>query len=103
MLDLADVAYPEALRLFEEQGCRVTVVPATTPAKEALEMGPDGVFFSNGPGDPAAVSYAPATIRTIAENEVPVFGICLGHSSLHSVLAVRPRSFRTGTGAETIR
>ena len=67
------------LRLFEEQGCRVTVVPATTPAKEALEMDPDGVFFSNGPGDPAAVSYAPATIRTIAENEVPVFGICLGH------------------------
>ena len=67
------------LRLFEEQGCRVTVVPATTPAETALEMEPDGVFFSNGPGDPAAVSYAPETIRTIAENEVPVFGICLGH------------------------
>jgi carbamoyl-phosphate synthase small subunit len=67
------------LRLFEEQGCRVTVVPATTPADKALEMEPDGVFFSNGPGDPAAVSYAPETIRTIAENEVPVFGICLGH------------------------
>jgi carbamoyl-phosphate synthase small subunit len=67
------------LRLFEEQGCRVTVVPSTTPAEKALEMEPDGVFFSNGPGDPAAVSYAPETIRTIAENEVPVFGICLGH------------------------
>ena len=67
------------LRLFEEQGCRVTVVPATTTAEKALEMEPDGVFFSNGPGDPAAVSYAPETIRTIAENEVPVFGICLGH------------------------
>jgi carbamoyl-phosphate synthase small subunit len=67
------------LRLFEEQGCRVTVVPATTPASKALEMAPDGVFFSNGPGDPAAVSYAPETIRTIAESEVPVFGICLGH------------------------
>ena len=67
------------LRLFEEQGCRVTVVPATTPAAKALELDPDGVFFSNGPGDPAAVSYAPETIRSIAESEVPVFGICLGH------------------------
>jgi carbamoyl-phosphate synthase small subunit len=67
------------LRLFEEQGCRVTVVPATTPPEAALEHDPDGVFFSNGPGDPAAVAYAPATIRSIAEKEVPVFGICLGH------------------------
>ena len=67
------------LRLFEEQGCRVTVVPATTPPEMALALDPDGVFFSNGPGDPAAVSYAPETIRTIAESEVPVFGICLGH------------------------
>ena len=67
------------LRLFAEQGCRVTVVPSTTPASKALELHPDGVFFSNGPGDPAAVTYAPDTIRTIAESEVPVFGICLGH------------------------
>ena len=67
------------LRLFEEQGCRVTVVPSTTTATETLELDPDGVFFSNGPGDPAAVSYAPETIRSIAEEEIPVFGICLGH------------------------
>lgn len=67
------------LRLFEEQGCRVTVVPSTTPWEKVLELQPDGVFFSNGPGDPAAVTYAPATIRAIAEKEVPVFGICLGH------------------------
>jgi carbamoyl-phosphate synthase small subunit len=67
------------LRLFEEQGCRITVVPSTTTAQKALELDPDGVFFSNGPGDPAAVTYAPETIRAIAENEVPVFGICLGH------------------------
>jgi carbamoyl-phosphate synthase small subunit len=67
------------LRLFDAQGCRVTVVPATTPPEAALEYDPDGVFFSNGPGDPAAVTYAPATIRSIAEKEVPVFGICLGH------------------------
>jgi carbamoyl-phosphate synthase small subunit len=67
------------LRLFEDQGCRVTVVPSTTTPEQALALEPDGVFFSNGPGDPAAVSYAPETIRTIAESEVPVFGICLGH------------------------
>jgi carbamoyl-phosphate synthase small subunit len=67
------------LRLFEEEGCRVTVVPSTTRADEALKLEPDGVFFSNGPGDPAAVSYAPETIRTIAEKRIPVFGICLGH------------------------
>jgi carbamoyl-phosphate synthase small subunit len=67
------------LRLFENQGCRITVVPAETPPEEVLEQSPNGVFFSNGPGDPAAVAYAPNTIRTIAETGVPVFGICLGH------------------------
>jgi carbamoyl-phosphate synthase small subunit len=67
------------LRLFDERGCRVTVVPSTTPPEQALELSPDGVFLSNGPGDPAAISYAPETIRRIAENEVPIFGICLGH------------------------
>lgn len=67
------------LRLFENHGCRVTVVPSDTPPEEVLERAPNGVFFSNGPGDPAAVDYAPATIRTIAEKGVPIFGICLGH------------------------
>ncbi|HSA55560.1 MAG TPA: glutamine-hydrolyzing carbamoyl-phosphate synthase small subunit [Gemmatimonadaceae bacterium] len=67
------------LRLFDEQGCRVTVVPSRTTAADALALEPDGVFFSNGPGDPAAVDYAPAAIRGIAEQGVPVFGICLGH------------------------
>ena len=70
------------LRLFEAEGCRVTVVPATTPAKEVLDRSPDGVFLSNGPGDPAAVSYAPEAIRTIASAGVPIFGICLGHQLL---------------------
>jgi carbamoyl-phosphate synthase small subunit len=70
------------LRLFEAEGCRVTVVPATTPAEAVLERAPDGVFLSNGPGDPAAVAYAPAAIRGIAAAGVPIFGICLGHQLL---------------------
>lgn len=70
------------LRLFEAEGCRVTVVPATTPAAEVLERAPDGVFLSNGPGDPAAVTYAPEAIRDIANAGVPIFGICLGHQLL---------------------
>jgi carbamoyl-phosphate synthase small subunit len=67
------------LRLFDEHGCRITVLPATTPAAETLELQPDGVFLSNGPGDPAAVAYAPSAIRAIASAGVPIFGICLGH------------------------
>jgi carbamoyl-phosphate synthase small subunit len=67
------------LRLFAEQGCRVTVVPAATPAEAVLELEPDGVFLSNGPGDPAAIPYAPAIIRKLAEQQLPILGICLGH------------------------
>ena len=77
------------LRLFEESGCRVTVVPSDTPAEAVLAMNPDGVFLSNGPGDPAAVEYAPATIRTIAEKAVPMFGICLGHQLLGLTFGAR--------------
>ena len=66
------------LRLFADAGCRVTVVPATTTAAEILAKNPDGVFLSNGPGDPAAIDYAPTMIRRIAESGTPVFGICLG-------------------------
>jgi carbamoyl-phosphate synthase small subunit len=67
------------LRLFAEHDCRVTVLPATTSPEEALELEPDGVFLSNGPGDPAAVTYAPAAVKAIAGQGVPIFGICLGH------------------------
>jgi carbamoyl-phosphate synthase small subunit len=70
------------LRLFAEHDCRITVVPAATTADEALALEPNGVFLSNGPGDPAAVSYAPDTVRAIADKGVPIFGICLGHQIL---------------------
>jgi carbamoyl-phosphate synthase small subunit len=70
------------LRLFAENGCRVTVVPADTPAEAVLESEPDGVFLANGPGDPAAVGYAPGIIRTLADKQVPILGICLGHQLL---------------------
>jgi carbamoyl-phosphate synthase small subunit len=70
------------LRMFEERGCRITVVPSTTPAKDVLALQPDGVFLSNGPGDPEAVTYAPANIKSVVEAGVPVFGICLGHQLL---------------------
>ncbi|MEQ1691586.1 MAG: glutamine-hydrolyzing carbamoyl-phosphate synthase small subunit [Gemmatimonas sp.] len=67
------------LRLFDAHDCRVTVVPSDTSAATVMAMHPDGVFLSNGPGDPAAVGYAPLMIRTLAEARMPMFGICLGH------------------------
>jgi carbamoyl-phosphate synthase small subunit len=70
------------LRLFDDAGCRVTVVPAQTSAEAVMEFAPDGVFLSNGPGDPDAISYAPPTVRALADREVPIFGICLGHQLL---------------------
>jgi len=70
------------LRLFAEHDCRVTVVPAETTAEEALSLEPNGVFLSNGPGDPDAVTYAPGIVKEIAGQGVPIFGICLGHQIL---------------------
>ena len=70
------------LRLFADQNCRVTVVPATTPADDVLALAPDGVFLSNGPGDPEPCIYAINAIRKILEKRVPIFGICLGHQLL---------------------
>jgi carbamoyl-phosphate synthase small subunit len=70
------------LRMLAERGCRVTVVPAQTPAAQVLAEKPDGVFLSNGPGDPAPCDYAIAAIREVLAARVPVFGICLGHQLL---------------------
>jgi carbamoyl-phosphate synthase small subunit len=70
------------LRLFVENDCRVTVVPADTSAEAALAADPDGIFLSNGPGDPDAVAYAPEIIRALSAGGVPTFGICLGHQLL---------------------
>ncbi|MEK9871087.1 MAG: glutamine-hydrolyzing carbamoyl-phosphate synthase small subunit [Gammaproteobacteria bacterium] len=66
------------LRMLVDRGCRLTVVPAQTPAAEVLGMAPDGVFLSNGPGDPDPCDYAIAAIAEILETDIPVFGICLG-------------------------
>jgi carbamoyl-phosphate synthase small subunit len=70
------------LRMLVDRGCRVTVVPATTPADEALALQPDGIFLSNGPGDPEPCDYAITAIREFIALKVPVFGICLGHQLL---------------------
>jgi carbamoyl-phosphate synthase small subunit len=71
------------LRLLANAGCAITVVPATTPAKDILELAPDGVFLSNGPGDPAATgTYAVPVIRSLVDAGLPTFGICLGHQML---------------------
>lgn len=70
------------LRMLVDRGCRLTVVPAQTPASEVLAMNPDGVFLSNGPGDPEPCDYAIAAIKEILETDIPVFGICLGHQLL---------------------
>ncbi|OYV30849.1 MAG: carbamoyl-phosphate synthase small subunit, partial [Thiomonas sp. 20-64-5] len=67
------------LRLLAARGCRVTVVPAQTPAAEVLAMRPDGVFLSNGPGDPEPCDYAIAATQSIIAADMPIFGICLGH------------------------
>ena len=70
------------LRLFADNDCRVTVVTADTSPDGALEHDPDGIFLSNGPGDPAAISYAQSTLRELTSKGIPTFGICLGHQLL---------------------
>lgn len=84
------------LRMLAERGCELTVVPAQTPAAEVLAMNPDGVFLSNGPGDPEPCDYAITAIKTFLEKKVPVFGICLGHQLL--ALASGAKTVKMGHG-----
>lgn len=84
------------LRRLTSHGCRVTVVPATTPAEQVLAMAPDGIFLSNGPGDPAAVTYGVAATRRFLEAGVPVFGICLGHQILGLALGAQTYKLKFG-------
>ncbi|MCD9569869.1 glutamine-hydrolyzing carbamoyl-phosphate synthase small subunit [Pseudomonas protegens] len=84
------------LRMLVERGCRVTVVPAQTPASDVLALNPDGVFLSNGPGDPEPCDYAIKAIKEILETEIPVFGICLGHQLL--ALASGAKTLKMGHG-----
>ncbi|MFO7646864.1 glutamine-hydrolyzing carbamoyl-phosphate synthase small subunit [Halomonas sp. 3H] len=84
------------LRMLASRGCRLTVVPAQTPAAEVLAMAPDGIFLANGPGDPEPCDYAITAIREILETEIPVFGICLGHQLL--ALASGAKTVKMGHG-----
>lgn len=84
------------LRMLVARGCRVTVVPAQTPASEVLALNPDGVFLSNGPGDPEPCDYAIQAIKEILETDIPVFGICLGHQLL--ALASGAKTVKMGHG-----
>ncbi|MCG8519813.1 MAG: glutamine-hydrolyzing carbamoyl-phosphate synthase small subunit [Pseudomonadales bacterium] len=84
------------LRMLAARGCDITVVPATTPAADVLAMNPDGIFLSNGPGDPEPCDYAIQAIREVLETETPVFGICLGHQLL--ALASGAKTLKMGHG-----
>jgi len=84
------------LRMLVERGCRLSVVPATTSASEVLAMAPDGVFLSNGPGDPEPCGYAIEAIRTLLERAMPIFGICLGHQLLGLASGARTIKMKFG-------
>ena len=84
------------LRMLAERGCKITVVPAQTPAAEVFKLQPDGVFLSNGPGDPEPCDYAIAATREIIETGVPTFGICLGHQIM--ALASGAKTFKMKFG-----
>ncbi len=84
------------LRMLAERGCDITVVPAQTPAAEVLALNPDGVFLSNGPGDPEPCLYAIEAIKTFLDRKLPTFGICLGHQLL--ALASGAKTVKMGHG-----
>jgi carbamoyl-phosphate synthase small subunit len=84
------------LRLLAERGCRITVVPAQTTAEQALALNPDGVFLSNGPGDPDPCDYAIAATKVFLERKIPTFGICLGHQIMGLALGAKTVKMKTG-------
>ncbi|TNC80540.1 MAG: carbamoyl-phosphate synthase small subunit [Oleiphilus sp.] len=84
------------LRMLADRGCKLTVVPAQTPAADVLAMSPDGVFLSNGPGDPEPCEYAIASIRELLESGKPMFGICLGHQLLALASGARTEKMKFG-------
>lgn len=84
------------LRMLAERGCRLTVVPAQTPAADVLALNPDGVFLSNGPGDPEPCDYAIAAVKTLLESKKPLFGICLGHQLLGLAVGGKTRKMAFG-------
>ncbi len=84
------------LRLLSDLDCRMTVVPAATSAEEALSLAPDGIFLSNGPGDPEPCDYAIAAIRTFLDEGAPVFGICLGHQLLGLAAGAKTTKMKFG-------
>ena len=99
--DIPIVAYDfgmkyNILRRLRQQGFKVQVVPATTPASEALKYKPAGVFLSNGPGDPSALPYAAQAVRDVVASGIPTFGICLGHQILG--LALGGKTFKLKFG-----
>jgi len=84
------------LRMLAERGCKLTVVPAKTPAKDVLALNPNGVFLSNGPGDPEPCDYAITAIREILDTKLPVFGICLGHQLLGLATGAKTSKMKFG-------
>lgn len=84
------------LRLLAERGCKITVLPARSSAEEALSLHPDGVFFSNGPGDPEPCDYAIASARQLIDKGVPTFGICLGHQIMGLAAGARTVKMKFG-------
>jgi len=84
------------LRLLADRGCRLTVVPATASAREVLALNPDGIFLSNGPGDPEPCDYAIQAIREFLDIQIPVFGICLGHQLLALASGARTMKMKFG-------
>ncbi len=84
------------LRLLSDLDCRMTVVPARTPAEEAMALAPDGIFLSNGPGDPEPCDYAIAAIRSFLDEGIPIFGICLGHQLLGLAAGAKTEKMKFG-------